>query len=107
MQPETKAMMDLILEKDFTLSVALDGGSLVTTYPYDKPVQSGKKKNILMIPAFFFFAQPLWKIYGHVYVKSGLILMFHIAYKNPGIFFFHNYIHFPIHSIKPKIILSS
>lgn len=41
MQPETKAMMDLILKKDFTLSVALDGGSLVATYPYDKPVQSG------------------------------------------------------------------
>lgn len=40
-QPETKAMMDLILEKDFTLSVALDGGSLVATYPYDKPVQPG------------------------------------------------------------------
>lgn len=41
MQPETRAMMDLILEKDFTLSVALDGGFLVVTYPYDKPVQSG------------------------------------------------------------------
>lgn len=40
-QPETRAMMDLILEKGYTLSVALDGGSLVATYPYDKPVQSG------------------------------------------------------------------
>ncbi|XP_068602009.1 carboxypeptidase D [Brachionichthys hirsutus] len=39
-QPETKAMTDLILEKGYTLSVALDGGSLVATYPYDKPVQS-------------------------------------------------------------------
>lgn len=38
-------MMDLILEKDFTLSVALDGGSLVATYPYSKPVQSGNKLN--------------------------------------------------------------
>lgn len=34
-------MMDLILDKGYTLSVALDGGALVATYPYDKPVQSG------------------------------------------------------------------
>lgn len=34
-------MMDLILDKSYTLSVALDGGALVATYPYDKPVQSG------------------------------------------------------------------
>lgn len=33
--------MDLILDKSYTLSVALDGGALVVTYPYDKPVQSG------------------------------------------------------------------
>lgn len=39
-QPETRAMMDFILNKHFTLSVALDGGSLVATYPYDKPVQT-------------------------------------------------------------------
>lgn len=47
MQPETKAMMDLILEKDFTLSVALDGGFLVATYPYDKPVQSGNDSQLM------------------------------------------------------------
>ncbi|XP_072248648.1 carboxypeptidase D [Leuresthes tenuis] len=39
-QPETRAMMNFILNKGFTLSVALDGGSLVVTYPYDKPVQT-------------------------------------------------------------------
>lgn len=39
-QPETTAMMNFILSKPFTLSVALDGGSLVATYPYDKPVQT-------------------------------------------------------------------
>ncbi|XP_061575270.1 carboxypeptidase D [Cololabis saira] len=39
-EPETRAMMNFILKKDFTLSVALDGGSLVATYPYDKPVQT-------------------------------------------------------------------
>ncbi|TNN34947.1 Carboxypeptidase D [Liparis tanakae] len=38
-QPETRAMMDLILDRSYSLSVALDGGSLVATYPYDKPVQ--------------------------------------------------------------------
>lgn len=41
-QPETRAVMDLILERGFTLSVALDGGSLLATYPYDKPVQPGR-----------------------------------------------------------------
>ncbi|XP_020374272.2 carboxypeptidase D [Rhincodon typus] len=41
MQPETKAIVKkLILNQGFTLSVALDGGSLLTTYPYDKPVQT-------------------------------------------------------------------
>lgn len=40
-QHETRAVMDLIQEKDFTLSVALDGGSVLVTYPYDKPVQPG------------------------------------------------------------------
>ncbi|KAG8002060.1 Carboxypeptidase D [Nibea albiflora] len=46
-QPETRAMMDLILEKSYTLSVALDGGSLVATYPYDKPVQSVENEGTL------------------------------------------------------------
>ena len=40
-QPETRAVMDLIQEKGYTLSVALDGGSVLVTYPYDKPVQPG------------------------------------------------------------------
>lgn len=40
-QSETRAVMDLIQEKGFTLSVALDGGSVLVTYPYDKPVQPG------------------------------------------------------------------
>lgn len=40
-QPETRAVMKLIQEKGFTLSVALDGGSVLVTYPYDKPVQPG------------------------------------------------------------------
>lgn len=34
-------MENLILKQDFSLSVALDGGSLLVTYPYDKPVQTG------------------------------------------------------------------
>ncbi|KAK7882086.1 hypothetical protein WMY93_028260 [Mugilogobius chulae] len=46
-QPETRAMMELIQEKGFTLSVALDGGSLVATYPYDKPVQTVENEGTL------------------------------------------------------------
>uniref|UniRef100_A0A7N6AUX9 Peptidase M14 domain-containing protein n=1 Tax=Anabas testudineus TaxID=64144 RepID=A0A7N6AUX9_ANATE len=46
-QPETRAMMDLILDKGYTLSVALDGGFLVVTYPYDKPVQSVENEGTL------------------------------------------------------------
>lgn len=41
-EPETKAVIEnLIMKQDFSLSVALDGGSLLVTYPYDKPVQTG------------------------------------------------------------------
>ncbi|XP_060704425.1 carboxypeptidase D isoform X1 [Hemiscyllium ocellatum] len=41
MQPETRVIVkQLILNQGFTLSVVLDGGSLLTTYPYDKPVQT-------------------------------------------------------------------
>ncbi|XP_038139891.1 carboxypeptidase D [Cyprinodon tularosa] len=39
-QPETVAMMNFIQSNDFSLSVALDGGALVVTYPYNKPVQT-------------------------------------------------------------------
>lgn len=46
-QPETRAVMDLIQERGFTLSVALDGGSLLVTYPYDKPVQTGMQLNAI------------------------------------------------------------
>lgn len=46
-QPETKAMMELILDRGYTLSVALDGGALVATYPYDRPVQPGNATLLL------------------------------------------------------------
>uniref|UniRef100_A0A8C5H4J4 Peptidase M14 domain-containing protein n=1 Tax=Gouania willdenowi TaxID=441366 RepID=A0A8C5H4J4_GOUWI len=46
-QPETKAMMNFILNRGFTLSVALDGGALVATYPYDKPVQTVENEGTL------------------------------------------------------------
>lgn len=51
-QPETRAMMDLILDKSFTLSVALDGGALVATYPYDKPVQPGNNEMLKTASSF-------------------------------------------------------
>ncbi|XP_026853521.2 carboxypeptidase D [Electrophorus electricus] len=46
-QLETRAVMDLIQEKGFTLSVALDGGSVLVTYPYDKPVQPVENESTL------------------------------------------------------------
>uniref|UniRef100_A0A674HRG4 Carboxypeptidase D n=1 Tax=Taeniopygia guttata TaxID=59729 RepID=A0A674HRG4_TAEGU len=47
-EPETKAIVEnLILKHDFSLSVALDGGSLLVTYPYDKPTQSVENKETL------------------------------------------------------------
>uniref|UniRef100_A0A8D0KU06 Carboxypeptidase D n=1 Tax=Strix occidentalis caurina TaxID=311401 RepID=A0A8D0KU06_STROC len=47
-EPETKAIIEnLILKQDFSLSVALDGGSLLVTYPYDKPVQTVENKETL------------------------------------------------------------
>uniref|UniRef100_A0A3Q2GXR4 Carboxypeptidase D n=1 Tax=Equus caballus TaxID=9796 RepID=A0A3Q2GXR4_HORSE len=47
-QPETKAIIEnLIQRQDFSLSVALDGGSVLVTYPYDKPVQTVENKETL------------------------------------------------------------
>ncbi|MBN3279631.1 CBPD Carboxypeptidase, partial [Polyodon spathula] len=46
-QPETKALMDFILERGDTLSVALDGGSVLATYPYNKPVQPVENEETL------------------------------------------------------------
>uniref|UniRef100_A0A7M4F8C3 Carboxypeptidase D n=1 Tax=Crocodylus porosus TaxID=8502 RepID=A0A7M4F8C3_CROPO len=47
-EPETRAIIEnLILKQDFSLSVALDGGSLLVTYPYDKPVQTVENKETL------------------------------------------------------------
>uniref|UniRef100_W5MEF0 Peptidase M14 domain-containing protein n=1 Tax=Lepisosteus oculatus TaxID=7918 RepID=W5MEF0_LEPOC len=46
-QPETRAVMDVILEKGYTLSVALDGGSVLATYPYNKPVQPVENEDTL------------------------------------------------------------
>jgi hypothetical protein len=51
-QPETRAVMKLILERGQTLSVSLDGGALLATYPYDKPVQTGNTTQI----HFFLFS---------------------------------------------------
>uniref|UniRef100_A0A8P0TD41 gp180 n=1 Tax=Canis lupus familiaris TaxID=9615 RepID=A0A8P0TD41_CANLF len=47
-QPETKAIIENLIQKqDFSLSVALDGGSVLVTYPYDKPVQTVENKETL------------------------------------------------------------
>uniref|UniRef100_A0A8B9J038 Carboxypeptidase D n=3 Tax=Amazona TaxID=12929 RepID=A0A8B9J038_9PSIT len=47
-KPETKAIMEnLILKQDFSLSVALDGGSLLVTYPYDNPSLTAENKETL------------------------------------------------------------
>lgn len=49
-QPETKAIIENLIQKqDFSLSVALDGGSVLVTYPYDKPVQTGMQSVTLHI----------------------------------------------------------
>ncbi|KAM9320518.1 carboxypeptidase D [Gastrophryne carolinensis] len=47
-EKETSAIINgLILKQDFTLSVVLDGGSLVVTYPYDNPVHTVENKDTL------------------------------------------------------------
>ncbi|CAK6437901.1 unnamed protein product [Pipistrellus nathusii] len=47
-QPETKAIIENLIQKqDFSLSVALDGGSVLVSYPYDKPVQTVENKETL------------------------------------------------------------
>ncbi|TRY57321.1 hypothetical protein DNTS_008903 [Danionella cerebrum] len=46
-QPETRAMIDLISEPGFSLSVVLDGGFLLATYPYDKPDEHAPNEETL------------------------------------------------------------
>ncbi|XP_053562111.1 carboxypeptidase D [Bombina bombina] len=47
-EKETNAIIDgLILKQDFTLSVVLDGGSVLVTYPYDYPVHTIENKDTL------------------------------------------------------------
>ncbi|XP_046724721.1 carboxypeptidase D, b isoform X1 [Silurus meridionalis] len=46
-QPETRAMADLIEGGRFSLSVALDGGSLLTTYPYDRTGEAAHSEETL------------------------------------------------------------
>lgn len=54
-EPETRAIIENLIEKqDFSLSVALDGGSLLVTYPYDKPVQTVENKDTFKHLAFLY-----------------------------------------------------
>nr|XP_033777594.1 carboxypeptidase D [Geotrypetes seraphini] len=47
-QKETQAIIEKLIQKgDFSLSVALDGGSVLVTYPYDKPVQTVENRETL------------------------------------------------------------
>ncbi|XP_042604190.1 carboxypeptidase D, b isoform X2 [Cyprinus carpio] len=46
-QPETRAVMDLIYGGGFSLSVVLEGGSLLATYPYDRPYQHAQNEETL------------------------------------------------------------
>ncbi|XP_075052989.1 carboxypeptidase D [Mixophyes fleayi] len=47
-EKETNVIINgLILKQDFTLSVVLDGGSLLVTYPYDNPVHTVENKETL------------------------------------------------------------
>uniref|UniRef100_A0A671QNQ1 Carboxypeptidase D-like n=1 Tax=Sinocyclocheilus anshuiensis TaxID=1608454 RepID=A0A671QNQ1_9TELE len=46
-QPETHAVMNLIYGGGFSLSVVLEGGSLLATYPYDRPNQHAQNEETL------------------------------------------------------------
>ncbi|XP_052393456.1 carboxypeptidase D isoform X2 [Carassius gibelio] len=46
-QPETRAVMDLISGGTFSLSVVLEGGFLLATYPYDRPNQHAQNEETL------------------------------------------------------------
>ncbi|XP_030899413.2 carboxypeptidase D [Melopsittacus undulatus] len=60
LEPETKAIMEnLILNKDFSLSVALDGGSLLVTYPYDNPSLTENKETLKHLASVYANNHPL------------------------------------------------
>lgn len=47
-------MMDLIKGSNFSLSVALEGGALLATYPYDRPQKRGEICNKLNLGIILF-----------------------------------------------------
>ncbi|XP_066502656.1 carboxypeptidase D, b isoform X2 [Hoplias malabaricus] len=46
-QPETHAVMDLMQREGFLLSINLEGGSLLVTYPYDRTVKPAQNEETL------------------------------------------------------------
>lgn len=63
-------MMELIQEKGFTLSVSLDGGSVLVTYPYDKPVQPGLISLLLIGNKCFNLCQLAFDVFGRVSISA-------------------------------------
>uniref|UniRef100_A0A4W4GVC5 Peptidase M14 domain-containing protein n=1 Tax=Electrophorus electricus TaxID=8005 RepID=A0A4W4GVC5_ELEEL len=71
-QPETHAMMDLIEGGGFTLSVVLEGGSLMATYPYDRPTQAVQNEETLRYLASVYVSNhPLMHL-GYIGCSDGL-----------------------------------
>ncbi|KAL7853622.1 hypothetical protein AOLI_G00204660 [Acnodon oligacanthus] len=70
-QPETRAMMDLIREGGFSLSVNLEGGSLLVTYPYDRTTQPAHNEETLKYLAMVYAGNHLGMHFGYPGCHNG------------------------------------
>ena len=52
-EPEVQAVMNWTKSQPFVLSVALQGGAVLTTYPYSKPSAVGKFMHLCKFAEFY------------------------------------------------------
>ncbi|KAK3555766.1 hypothetical protein QTP86_028950 [Hemibagrus guttatus] len=71
-QPETRAMMNLIEGGGFSLSVTLEGGSLLTTYPYDRSTEPAHNEETLKyLASIYASSHPVMHL-GYPGCRNGL-----------------------------------
>ncbi|XP_056586913.1 carboxypeptidase D, b isoform X2 [Triplophysa dalaica] len=76
-QPETRAVMNLINGGGFSLSVVLEGGFLLATYPYDRPNQHAQNEETLRYLASLYAN-------SHPFMHLGNVVCAEVSEEIPG-----------------------
>lgn len=76
-QPETRAVMNLIDGAGFSLSVVLEGGFLLATYPYDRPNEHAQNEETLRYLASLYAS-------SHPFMHLGNVRCAEVSDEIPG-----------------------